>query len=146
MIGAIVGAHPVGARTAFAITEAIPPEPEPVEGGTATFTPNGRKVTIAWVADEDGEVDTASTFTVDGKVQAVVFVPSGVTPPTAGYDVWLFDADRHDVLLGQGVNRSATETERLGRAVTGAVANSTLTLAVRNAGDGGAGTVSVWVR
>lgn len=146
MIGACVGAHPVGARIAWALTEEIPPVPDPVEGGTATFTRTGKKVTIEWVADEDGEVDTASTFTLDGKVQAVVFIPSDETAPTAGYDVWLFDADRHDVLLGQGVNRSATDPQRLGRAVTGAIANSTVTLAVRNAGDGGAGTVSVWVR
>ena len=120
--------------------------------GTATVTEishtSVRKITWSWTSGtgaEGGTVTKVTTKAYDGRVIALTTDP-GVTAPTDNYDIEVLDADGHDVLLGAGANRDTANTEFVTEASLGAVAGSTLTLSITNAGDAKVGVVVLWVR
>lgn len=145
MIGASpIGAFPVGAR-AFLYSVDDGPTPAVATVAASTDSSGTLKLIYEWSADDDGVVQLTTGFPVDGRLVAVQWVPDGDEPPTAGYGAQLLDSSGHDVLLGQGAARSASASEYALKGVLGAVANSALTLSITGAGDGGAGTLTVWV-
>jgi hypothetical protein len=118
--------------------------------GTVTTTEitrtSVRKVTFAWTSSAGGAADGATTAAFDGRIIGFATIPDSGTAPTALYDITLVDADGHDVLMGQGANRSATATEYVTEANMAGVASSKLTLHVTNAGTTKLGVVVVWIR
>lgn len=119
--------------------------------GTVTITETTfgsvKKVAFAWTSSAGGAADGTTTKTYDGKIIAVGTVPSGGgTAPDDNYAVAVKDAAGLDLLLGAGAGRDTANTESLASDVLGAVAGSTLTLAVTSAGAAKQGTVLVWVR
>lgn len=118
--------------------------------------PQVRKYTLAWVAHTDGAVDLDTDEPIAGEILRVVFDP-GTPAPTANYDVLLKDEHGIDVLAGLGANRHTTSTEQIavpGVSMTDGVTTSVrpfavsgyLNLEVTNAGSGGAGTITLYVR
>ena len=98
-----------------------------------------------WVSDASGDVSgTASSKRYDGALLMLATVPSA-TAPTTLYDLTVLDGNGLDVLAGTGADRSATVTEYV-VASLGAVAESTLTVTVANAGNAKGGTVYLWIR
>ena len=114
--------------------------------GTVVLTEeaNGRKVTFAFTASDGGAADKTTNKGYTGKVEQVTIIPGG-TVPTALWDVVITDGDSVDILLGNGMNLSATDTTIVTEGATGTVANDFLTLAVTNAGNAGTGTVIVYL-
>lgn len=115
---------------------------------TATERISGtvRKLVFAWTSDGSGDADGESSQVYDGEIVGLTTIPDGTAVPTVDYDVVVNDAEGHDVLLGAGADRSATVTEHVARASLAAVAQSTLTLVVSNAGAAKQGTVILYVR
>ena len=119
--------------------------------GTATYTEtvygSVKLLKCAWTSDGDGDVsETASSFVYDGELLALVTVPDGDAAPSDNYDVTVLDTNSIDVLMGQGTDRDTADTEYVAKANLGAVASSTLTVTVANAGDTKQGTVYIWIR
>lgn len=88
--------------------------------GTVTYTIQDtvtfvKKVAFTCTSDASGYVDITTTdFIMDGEILRVTFDPNdGTTSPSANYDVYVYDTDGYDVLLGFGVNRSASATEHI---------------------------------
>jgi hypothetical protein len=118
--------------------------------GTATYTERSygsvKLLKCAWTSSAGGVVSgTASSVVYDGKLLAVATDPSA-TAPTDDYDVTVLDDNSMDVLLGAGANRDTADTEYLLEANLGAVAQSTLTVTIANAGSVKLGTVYIWIR
>ena len=126
--------------------------------GTATITSDTprigesvRATTIAWDADGSGNC----TQWVEGVAGQVVRIyidpganssaPTGVAP-SASYDVTLRDAYGFDALRGTGANLSATVNKSVSWPSSGEWVQSTLTLAVTNAGASGEGTIRLVTR
>ncbi len=120
--------------------------------GTATWTYRRvgtvKKVSVAWVSDASGDVSGhVSDHLFDGEIVGLVNEPDGGgTQPTALYDVYLKDAASDDVLLGAGVDCANTGYNYVARASLSAVAASTLTLTVANAGNAKGGTTILYIR
>ena len=113
-----------------------------------TVTESGRSVKLikwAWTSATGGAVSQVTTNVYDGKLITLVTDP-GATAPTADYDVTITDDNSQDVLVGAGIDRHTTTTELVGEASLGAVAGSTLTLVIANAGDEKTGTVYLYIR
>ena len=118
--------------------------------GSATYTERKigtvKQLKCAWTSDASGNVSgIASSRTYDGQVLMVATVPSASAAPTDLYDLTVLDDNGLDVLAGAGVDRSATVTQYV-VASLGAVAISTLTITIANAGISTQGTVYIWVR
>lgn len=104
-----------------------------------------KKITFAWTSDGDGDAEGTTTYAYDGAIIAMMTIPDGTSAPSDNYDVAVNDANGHDVLFGAGANRDEATTEYVTSAL-GAVAGSTLTVSVSNAGDTKKGTVVLWLR
>ena len=112
-----------------------------------------KKIKWEWTAHTDGKVaiTTANAVTTKayaGEIIRLVTDPDGVSAPSADYDVYVYDGDSVDALMGGGKNRHTANTEQVagGNFPMGFVANDTLTLYVENAGSGGKGTVYLYIR
>jgi hypothetical protein len=109
-----------------------------------------KKIIWAWTSDANGDAGTASegitTNAFSGEILRLVTVPSAVAAPTASYDVYVYDEDTTDVLMGAGVDRHTSNTEQVLASSLGVVANDKLDLVVDNAGDAKSGTVYLYLR
>jgi hypothetical protein len=110
-----------------------------------------KKIKWSWTAHTDGKVavTTAGAETgehYNGEIVRLVTIPDAVAPPTAAYDIKIYDDDDADVLIAAGQNRSATAAEQVLASSLGVVANDKLTLYVEGAGSGGKGTVYLYIR
>ena len=116
--------------------------------GTVVLTEeaNGepQKVVFAFTASAGGAADKTTEKGYTGKIEQVTIIPGGTTP-AALWDVVITDQDNVDILLGNGMNLSATDITIIHESATSTIANDTLTLAVTNAGNAGTGTVVVYV-
>jgi hypothetical protein len=106
-----------------------------------------QKISFSWLSDAAGAADAVTTHSYSGEIARLVTVPSGGgTAPTALYDVRVLDSDGVDVLMGAGVDRSATATEQVLASSLGIIAATTLTLAVTSAGNAKAGVTRVYIK
>jgi len=102
---------------------------------------------IAWTVTSS-DTGTASLVTsryYDGKIITLVTNP-GATAPTDNWDLTVLDSDSEDVLVGAGIDRDTANTELVGEASLGAVANSKLTLSIANAGAEKTGVTYLYIR
>lgn len=118
--------------------------------GSATFTEartgTVKKVHIAWTSSSSGVIDTGTTtYGYDGHIELIRITPSSDAPPSANYDVYLYDADSFDVLLGGMVNLTTAITTLYSSGL-GWVGNSKLTIAMAEAGNAASGTIDLWIR
>ena len=68
------------------------------------------RITFAWVTSTtDADIRANIMEPITGVVYKLETTP--LDSPTANYDVTLIDETGHDVLLGQGIDRSSTATE-----------------------------------
>jgi len=106
-----------------------------------------KKITWYWTSDTNGEaIDMTSGF-YSGKVLGVASIPSSASAPAATHDIYIYDAERIDLMRGWAANMSSTATAYIDCATQlGTVANDRLILHVTNAGEIKAGTVSIWIR
>jgi len=117
--------------------------------GTATATETTatsvKKIKVAWTSGSGGEAAAVTTSKAyDGKVIALTTIPTD--SPTDNYDIVATDSDSVDVLLGAGANRDTANTEYVAEASLGAVAGSTLTFTITNAGNSKSGTIYCYIR
>lgn len=110
-----------------------------------------KKITWAWTAHTDGKVavattNAATTKTYNGELVRLVTVPDGTDAPDPNYDVYVYDGDDVDALMGSGIDRHTANTEQVAATNLGVVAYDKLTLYVENAGSGGKGTVHLYIR
>jgi hypothetical protein len=114
-----------------------------------------RKVSLAWVSDASGDVNTNAESLGSGELLQVKFEPDGGgTQPTSLYDVTLADSEGEDVLAGEGANLSNT----VGNYVVPLIGDGTtvdkrifldggtLDLVVTNGGNAKGGRVDVYIR
>lgn len=125
--------------------------------GTATITYSEtrtvKSVTFSWVSDATGD-SAGTSLKLSGQILRVVFKPSATAQPTNAYDITISDEDGLDILATLGGDLSNTTATQVLPCVTngtagnsGAIAfDSTLTIAVSNAGDTKAGTVVIYYR
>ena len=106
---------------------------------------NVKLIKWAWTSATGGTVSQATTASFDGKLLTLVTDP-GATAPDPNYDVTILDSNSLDVLVGAGANRHTSTTELVNQATLGAVAGSTLTLTIANAGDEKTGDVYLYIR
>jgi hypothetical protein len=118
--------------------------------GTVTVTERAsrsvKKIIWAWTSTSLGAAGDVTLRDYIGKLIGLTTIPSAAAAPTDNYDIVITDADGHDVLLGAGANRDTANTESVAETSLGAVAGSTLILAVTNAGDTKAGTVILYIK
>lgn len=121
--------------------------------GAATLTEitytSIKKCEFDWTSSAGGAADKTSEESYIGLIERAVFIPdSGGTQPTNLYDVVVNDADGTDVLHGNGANLSNAAAVLKSHVTDGlgAVVNSTLTLAVTNAGNAKGGKVILYLR
>ena len=110
-----------------------------------------KKILWAWTAHTDGKVaaataNAATSNAFNGEIVRLVTIPDGTTAPSDDYDVFVYDEDGADVLMGAGANRDEANTEQVLASSLGVVANDKLNLYVEGAGSGGKGTVILYVR
>ena len=107
---------------------------------------NITKIKFVFTAHTDGTAtgETAGKYT--GLAQYVINLP-GATAPTTLWDYQIQDEDNYDVLGLAGADRSATATQYLQGASDGlgVVFDTKLTLEVSGAGNGGQGTVVLYI-
>lgn len=118
--------------------------------GTVTIgeitTTSAKRIVFTWTSSAGGAADGTTVFAAfDGKLVGFTTDP-GATAPTDNYDITIVDADGYDVLLGQGTDRDTANTEHVATDLLGAVAGSSLTLHVTNAGATKQGVVILWIR
>jgi len=117
--------------------------------GTVTTTESThrpvKRVKFSWTSSAGGAADATTSNTYNGEVISFVTDP-GATAPTASYDITITDADSVDVLAGAGANRHTSNTEYVLQASLGGCVDSTLTLAVTNAGNAKDGAAYVYIR
>ena len=83
--------------------------------GTLTVTSARRggltRYSLAWTSDASGDVNGNPFDMQTGELRQVQFTPdSGLTQPSAAYDVVLNDPNSVDILAGAGANLSSTTT------------------------------------
>jgi hypothetical protein len=109
-----------------------------------------KKITFEWESedggDDAGKASAATTYAYNGTIERLVTVPDATDAPSENYDVAVLDEDGVDVLMGAGANRHASNTEQVGRANLGVVANDKLTLLITDAGNAKKGTVYLYLR
>lgn len=105
-----------------------------------------RRLKLSWVSASDGSVNL--TFPCPGGMLIrVTTVPSGVSAPTANYDITILDPDTSaDILEGTGADRSASATETVYPLESGAPVSTYMypgdhSLVIANAGDTKAGDI-----
>jgi hypothetical protein len=114
---------------------------------TETIISPVQKVKFAWTSAVGGAADGTTTYSYSGKIELLTTVPSGGgTAPSDNYDVTVVDSDGINVLAGAGADRDVANTEQVLGTSLGAVASSTLTIHVTNAGDAKQGTVYLYIR
>ncbi|NVM21301.1 MAG: hypothetical protein HWN68_05930 [Desulfobacterales bacterium] len=120
--------------------------------GTVTITEETygtiKKIKFDWTSGDGAEDGTASgqtTHAYSGKILGLATDP-GSPAPTALYDITVTDEDGMDVLMGGGVDRSATVTEYVLSSSLGAVANDKLTINVSAAGTNTKGVAYLYIR
>ncbi len=108
-----------------------------------------KKITFAWTSGSGGDAgkaDATTTGVYDGKIIAVLTDPDGTTAPTDNYGVEIKDSDGLDLCATNCLLRDTANTEIVASTSLGAVAKSTLTLAVTSAGSAKLGVCVVWIR
>lgn len=110
-----------------------------------------KKIKWQWTAHTDGKVAKTTTNAVttkayNGELVRMITIPDGTKAPTDDYDIKIYDDDGVDVLIGAGADRDISNTEQVLAANLGVVANDKLTLEIDGAGDGGKGTVILYIR
>lgn len=120
--------------------------------GTVTITEQRlgfiHKVSFAWTSDAAGAADATTTYPYTGIIVRAVQKPgtAGVQPTNA-YDVAVNDSDGADALYGLGADLSnAATTLKAEKDGLGAIAGSTLTLAVTNSGNAKSGVTTLFIR
>jgi hypothetical protein len=140
----------VGLFVAVVLLLLLPAAPQAV--GTVTITSttasdvDSVRVSVAWVSDAAGNVNTNSFTPAVGQLVQIKFVPNGGgTAPTALYDIVLNDTDGVDWMAGAGANLSATVSTMV-RPAAPLLYDGTqaLDLVVTNAGVSKGGTVILW--
>jgi hypothetical protein len=108
-----------------------------------------KKITCAWTSEngggDAGKAGKTTTNAYSGEVIRLVTDP-GSTAPTDNYDVYVYDEDGMDVLMGAGVDRDTADTEQVLASSLGCVANDKLTFYVENAGDAKVGKIYLYIR
>ena len=114
-----------------------------------------QKIQWDWTADSVSGVIVASLvagenpttqYKFSGQLVRLITKPgTGDDAPSAGYDVTILDEDSFDVLMGAGLNRSATLPEQVLGSSLGTIQYSTLSLRVADAGVSNKGTVIVYI-
>jgi len=96
-----------------------------------------------WTSTDAGAVvGSVTTFSYSGVVVRASFIPdTGDTAPTTAYDMTIKDEDGIDVLGGLGADLTTSNSYKVFGDGLGVVRNSTLTLAITNAGDANGGKV-----
>jgi len=120
---------------------------------TQTQGPGGLKITIQWTADPSGNA-TVAVAGLAGVLMRVVTHP-GPAAPTDNYDLTLTDEAGVDVFNSQGQNRDSATSEQFcpgvtvsdgtNNTVTPPAIGSDCTLNVSGAGNGGQGTVYLFL-
>lgn len=121
--------------------------------GTVTLTEETfgtvKKITCAWTSEDGGanagKAQKTTTNFYSGEVIRLVTDP-GSTAPTDDYDVYVYDEDSTDILMGAGVNRDTATTEQVLASLLGCVANDKLTFYVENAGNAKVGKIYLYIR
>ena len=121
--------------------------------GTVTLTEETfgtvKKITCAWTSvsgtGDAGKAQKTTTFAYSGEVIRLCTDP-GATAPTDDYDVYVYDEDSTDILMGAGKDRDTTNTEQVLGTSLGCVANDKLTFYVENAGNAKVGTIYLYIR
>ena len=108
-----------------------------------------KKVKFTWAtaSSSSGGVTAQTSYAYSGAVQRLVTVPgAGSSAPSANYDVTMSDQDSTDILMAAGANRHSANTEQVGAASLGIIANDKITFNVTNAGSSNAGVAYVYIR
>ena len=108
-----------------------------------------KKIKFVWAtaSSSSGGVTAQTTYAYSGAVQRLVTIPgAGSSAPSASYDVTMSDQDSTDVLMAAGANRHTANTEQVGAASLGIIANDKITINVTNAGSSNGGTAIVYIR
>lgn len=111
-----------------------------------------KKISWAWTAHTDGKVALAtanakSAKPYSGEILRLVTIPDGVAAPDDNYTVQVKDEDGTDVLMAAATaNRDTANTEQVLASSLGCVANDKLNLYIEGAGNGGKGTVHLYIR
>lgn len=103
-----------------------------------------KKISFAWTASAGGAADGVTTAKITGMLERVVF--DWVDADNL-YDVVINDSDSIDVLMGNGANLAQADVQK-DNVTDGlaAIVNTTLTLAVTNAGNATTGVVHLYFR
>lgn len=123
---------------------------------TVTYKTNVEKsiksIVMDWVSNASGAATETLTM-LSGIIKRVTFKPDGGgTQPSNSYDVTLKDDEEVDVLMGLGANLSNAAATSVVPFVTNGTfgepvsVNSTLDLAVANAGDTKGGTIVLFYK
>lgn len=133
----------------MAATMTVTRPPSPAAGG------NVKRFVMTWTAHTDGAVDLTSTEIAEGELLRVVFT-NGTVTPTNLYDVVIKDSHGIDVLAGQGANILTANPFHIcpGVALKDGTTTSTrpiflasaLELVITNAGSGGQGVITFYLR
>ena len=114
-----------------------------------------KKVKWVWIATDAGIVTTSAvaglnpqtTNVYSGEIIRLVTIPAGTTSaPDDNYNVYVYDDDDTDVLMGGGATRDTANTEQVLGTSLGCVANDKLELGITAAGDANGGTVILYIR
>lgn len=104
---------------------------------------NPQMLICDWLSHTDGSGSDTTDYTYAGKLIAALFVPdSGGTAPDDQYDVTVTDGT-NDLLFGQGVNLSGTNSVAILSNMGVAVGNK-LTVSITGAGDGNGGLIYLY--
>ena len=88
-----------------------------------------------------------TTYAYNGAIERLVTIPgAGSSAPSANYDIAMSDQDSTDVLLDGGQNRHSANTEQVGAASLGIIANDKITFNVTSAGSSNGGTAILYLR
>lgn len=106
-----------------------------------------KEIVWEWTSTAGGAAGDVTTKTWTGAIIDVIQVPSGGAAPSNLYDVVITDENGADVIGGNGANIAVPGvTIKTTADGLGSVCNSTLTLAVTNAGAAKSGTTILHIR
>lgn len=114
---------------------------------TKVLDGRGLKIlTFTWTSSDTGVAAFTTEETYRGRVVGLVTVPNGAAAPTDNWDLTISDKRGIDVLAGAGANRHTTNTQHVvAEESLGYVVDSTLSLAIANAGDTKQGVVHLFL-
>ena len=124
---------------------------------TETRFPMVKLIKFDWIVGSGSQVDVATGYTAfkdyDGQIIQLVTIPDGTAAPDANYDLTITDKNSIDILCGSGANRHTSSTEYIVAGTTGtltkplgAVAGSSLTLNITDAGTSKKGLAYLFIR